>query len=81
MPGTVHPEMRVQASPIIETGEQVLADTVHPQHGKPGEVMLSKPRMAQFASNEALATQRRRHPLPRQVHGVTFRHSYPSTAR
>jgi hypothetical protein len=73
--------MGVQAAPIIETGEQVLADTVHPQRGEPGEVMLSKSRMAQFPSSEALAVQRRRHTLRRQVHGVTFGHSYLNTTR
>src|SRR5690349_11951035 len=73
--------MRVQAPPVIEAGEQMLADTVHPQHREAGEVMLSKPRMAQFSPGEMLPAQRRRHPLPRQVHGVTFRHSYLSTAR
>lgn len=73
--------MRVQAPPVIEAGEQMLADTVHPQHSEPEEIMLSKPRMAQLPLSEALAVQRRRHTLRRQVHGVTFRHSYLSTAR
>jgi len=35
VPGAVHPEMRMQACPVVETGEQVLPHAVHAQHGKP----------------------------------------------
>jgi hypothetical protein len=35
VPGTVHPEMRMQASSVVEPGEQVLADALYAQHSAP----------------------------------------------
>lgn len=48
VPGAIHPEMRVQASSIIETGEKVLVDAVYAKHGPPRQIMFGEPRMAQF---------------------------------
>lgn len=75
VPRAIHPEMRMQASSVIETGEQVLPDAVDAQDGEPREIMLSQPGMTQLTSGQALPAQRSRHPLGRQVHGVAFGHS------
>ena len=40
--------MRMQASPVVETDEQMLPDALHAQHGEPREIMLGEPWMAQF---------------------------------
>jgi hypothetical protein len=45
VPAAVHPEMRVQASSVIETGKQVLPDAAYAQHSAPRQIMLSQPRM------------------------------------
>jgi hypothetical protein len=74
VPGAVHPEMRMQASSVIEPGEHVLPDAVYAQHGEPREIMFSEPGMAQFPTGQAFPAQRGRHPLGGQVHGVTFGH-------
>ncbi len=76
VPGAVHPKMRMQASSVVEPGEQVLPDAVYAQHGEPREVMLGEPWMAQFPTGEALPAQRGRHTLGCQVHGVAFGHGY-----
>jgi hypothetical protein len=81
VPGAIHPEMRVQASSVIETGKKVLADAVYAKHGPPRQIMFGEPRMAQFPPGKALAAQRRRHPLGRQVHGVAFWHQAAPGAR
>src|ERR671917_43637 len=76
VPRAIHPEMRMQTSPIVETGEQVLPDAVYAEDCKPRKIMLSQPWMTQLASDQALAAQRGRHTLGRQIHGVAFRHGY-----
>jgi hypothetical protein len=76
VPGAVHPEMRMQACSVVETGEQVLSDAVHAQHGEPGQIMLGQPWMAEFPMSQALPAQRSRQTLGRQVHGAAFGHGY-----
>lgn len=76
VPRTIHPEMRMQTSSVIETSKQVLPDAVDAQDGEPREIMLSQPWMTQLASGQALSAQRSRHTLGRQVHGVAFGHGY-----
>jgi hypothetical protein len=66
----------MQTSPIVETGEQVLPDAVYAEDCKPRKIMLSQPWMTQLASDQALAAQRGRHTLGRQIHGVAFGHGY-----
>lgn len=76
VPGAIHSEMRMQASSVVEAGEQMLPDAVHAQNGEAREIMLSQPWMAQFPPGQALPAQRGRHKLGRPVHGVAFGHGH-----
>jgi hypothetical protein len=46
VPGAVHPEVAVQAAPVIEPREQVLSDAAHLQHGATGQVVPDQARVA-----------------------------------
>ncbi len=64
----------MQAAAVVETGEQVLADAAHAQHGAARQVVLDQAGMAQLPAQEQLPGERRVQALPGEVDGVALGH-------
>ena len=75
MPRPVQPEMGVQAAPVVEPREQVLADAHHVEHPTPGQVVPHPARMPQLPAHQHPTGQRRVQPLAGEVDGVALGHA------
>ena len=71
----------MQAAAVVETGEQVLADAAHAQHGAARQVVLDQAGMAQLPAQEQLPGERRVQALPGEVDGVALGHVPTVTRR